>query len=378
MTFQKQLFPILFFLFPLLHLSHQQNCPSSSCDGHSYLHVRFPFRLPHKQPRTCGYPGFNLACDDQHNTVLELPKVGRLFVRKIDYLNQQISLYDPGHCLAGKLVDFDASGSPFAAPLLVNYTFLRCPNEVVGSGYTAIGCLGNSTSSVLATSNMDLVKSMPESCVVMKTLPVPVSWPTGENARFSTELNDHDMKLTWDSPDCRICERNQLSCGLISNASLQVRCFYYDNPGNFNTAFQILKIVTLSVAGPAAVVATCVAIFACTSERFNSNRRNASAAAATVAPQPNTATTTGLDESTIESYKKVELGESRRLPGPNGIICPICLSEYASKDTVRCIPECEHCFHAECIDEWLRLHNSCPLCRNSPSPAREGAAAIAV
>lgn len=79
--------------------------------------------------------------------------------------------------------------------------------------------------------------------------------------------------------------------------------------------------------------------------------------------------TPGLDEGTIESYTKVILGESRRLPGPNNITCPICLSDYHAKETVRCIPECQHCFHADCIDEWLRLKGSCPVCRNSPSPA---------
>lgn len=82
---------------------------------------------------------------------------------------------------------------------------------------------------------------------------------------------------------------------------------------------------------------------------------------------------TGLDESTIESYKKVQLGESKRLPtGSNDVVCSICLSEYATKETVRFLPECEHCFHAECIDAWLKLHSSCPVCRSNPSPAREG------
>lgn len=76
----------------------------------------------------------------------------------------------------------------------------------------------------------------------------------------------------------------------------------------------------------------------------------------------------GLDESTIESYTKVVLGESRRIPGINDSICPICLSEYCTKETLRCIPDCRHCFHAECIDEWLRLNGTCPVCRSSPSP----------
>ncbi|KAK4379223.1 hypothetical protein RND71_001085 [Anisodus tanguticus] len=83
------------------------------------------------------------------------------------------------------------------------------------------------------------------------------------------------------------------------------------------------------------------------------------------APQP--AATTGLDVSTVESHTKVVLGESRRVPGPTHETCPICLAEYHPKEIVKCIPECEHCFHAECIDEWLKINGSCPVCRNNPS-----------
>ncbi|KAF3434229.1 hypothetical protein FNV43_RR25332 [Rhamnella rubrinervis] len=78
----------------------------------------------------------------------------------------------------------------------------------------------------------------------------------------------------------------------------------------------------------------------------------------------------GLDGSVIESYPKMVVGESGRLPKPNDNgPCSICLSEYQPKDTVRCIPECNHCFHADCIDEWLRMTPTCPMCRNSPAPS---------
>lgn len=86
----------------------------------------------------------------------------------------------------------------------------------------------------------------------------------------------------------------------------------------------------------------------------------------TVVPQP--IALMGLDEPTIDSYPKTILGESRRLPKPDDNICSICLAEYEPKETLRTIPECQHCFHSECIDEWLRLNASCPVCRNSPKP----------
>lgn len=74
----------------------------------------------------------------------------------------------------------------------------------------------------------------------------------------------------------------------------------------------------------------------------------------------------GLDGPTIDSYPKIVLGESLRLPKPNDNVCSICLSEYRPKETLKSIPQCQHFFHQHCIDEWLRLNASCPVCRMPP------------
>lgn len=74
----------------------------------------------------------------------------------------------------------------------------------------------------------------------------------------------------------------------------------------------------------------------------------------------------GLDGASIEKYPKTQLGESGRLPRPNDNICSICLCEYQPKETLRTIPECNHYFHANCIDGWLKMNATCPLCRNLP------------
>ncbi|XP_054783944.1 RING-H2 finger protein ATL67-like [Prosopis cineraria] len=50
----------------------------------------------------------------------------------------------------------------------------------------------------------------------------------------------------------------------------------------------------------------------------------------------------------------------------NNTTCPICMCEYLESDMMRMLPQCGHYFHLKCIDEWLRISWSCPVCRDSP------------
>ncbi|XP_062208293.1 E3 ubiquitin-protein ligase ATL23-like [Phragmites australis] len=43
--------------------------------------------------------------------------------------------------------------------------------------------------------------------------------------------------------------------------------------------------------------------------------------------------------------------------------CAVCLSTVEQGETVRALPCCTHAFHAWCVDAWLRLRATCPVCR---------------
>nr|XP_009610438.1 RING-H2 finger protein ATL66-like [Nicotiana tomentosiformis] len=45
--------------------------------------------------------------------------------------------------------------------------------------------------------------------------------------------------------------------------------------------------------------------------------------------------------------------------------CCICLGIFQDGDKVKVLPSCQHCYHSECVDKWLRNQSSCPLCRAS-------------
>ncbi|KAL8471606.1 hypothetical protein ACS0TY_029017 [Phlomoides rotata] len=62
-------------------------------------------------------------------------------------------------------------------------------------------------------------------------------------------------------------------------------------------------------------------------------------------------------KASIESLRRVQIVES-------GLECAICLSEFEvdGEVAVKEMP-CRHKFHSDCIERWLGIHGSCPICR---------------
>ncbi|KAK6142765.1 hypothetical protein DH2020_023113 [Rehmannia glutinosa] len=75
----------------------------------------------------------------------------------------------------------------------------------------------------------------------------------------------------------------------------------------------------------------------------------------------------GLDQAVINSYPKLVFTRRNGNWG-NDTVCSICLCEYRESEMLRMLPDCRHCFHVMCVDAWLKLNASCPVCRNSPLP----------
>ncbi|KAI3714729.1 hypothetical protein L6452_21688 [Arctium lappa] len=53
--------------------------------------------------------------------------------------------------------------------------------------------------------------------------------------------------------------------------------------------------------------------------------------------------------------------KERAISGEDAVCC-ICLAKYADNDLLRELP-CTHFFHIECVDKWLKINASCPLCK---------------
>ncbi|KAJ8773742.1 hypothetical protein K2173_006392 [Erythroxylum novogranatense] len=73
-------------------------------------------------------------------------------------------------------------------------------------------------------------------------------------------------------------------------------------------------------------------------------------------------------KASIEAIPSVEIGESEAKDGE----CVICLEEWELGGVAKEMP-CKHRFHANCIEKWLGIHGSCPVCRyEMPVDEEEG------
>ncbi|XP_066328975.1 putative RING-H2 finger protein ATL69 [Miscanthus floridulus] len=82
----------------------------------------------------------------------------------------------------------------------------------------------------------------------------------------------------------------------------------------------------------------------------------------------------GLAEIDISALPKSPYQHHRLGGGPagggDGVTCAVCLEDLRGGEMVRSLPECRHLFHVGCIDAWLQMHVTCPLCRSDLSPRR--------
>ncbi|XP_021629652.2 E3 ubiquitin-protein ligase MPSR1, partial [Manihot esculenta] len=63
-------------------------------------------------------------------------------------------------------------------------------------------------------------------------------------------------------------------------------------------------------------------------------------------------------KASIEALPSVEISEI----GDRDCECVICLEEWELGGLAKEMP-CNHRFHAHCINKWLEIHGSCPVCR---------------
>ncbi|KAL8103084.1 hypothetical protein AgCh_027573 [Apium graveolens] len=346
------LFIIFFFITHTQTVLCVDICEPVTCNPTGPV-IRFPFRLIGKQPRQCGYPGFDLSCNNNTQLLLHLPFAGDFVVTHINYVKHNI-LFKPEFCPPNTIQAFSPVVSPFVAELLTEYTFFNCSMDrffPVAEPFETLECFSRVNYTVL------VVQSRLFDGVADRRLP--------ESCRNDTITGTIPVGFKWDLPVCDKCEAENRTCGFKNVDTMELGCSGASKSGLSNAGKVGLGV---GVGIPGLVLLFFIAKYVRRKRDYRTDveRHNSpSLPTTTIAPQP-PAFVTGLDKLTIDSYPMTVLGASKRLPKPSDSTCAICLSEYQPKDAIRTVPACNHYFHSSCIDEWLKINATCPVCRNSP------------
>ncbi|RXH78107.1 hypothetical protein DVH24_040078 [Malus domestica] len=360
-----EIFTFFLFLFLSFHPQSAATCGQSKCSYEGPV-VRFPFSwIGYQQAsKNCGWPGFSLSCNSNSQTIITLQSSREFIVQNIDYLYQVVTINDGDNCLPKRLLnnDLDLVNSPFYytnSPL--NYTFLNCSFYYKIWSAPLISCLSSETYKVIVVPTSFLSPPDHEPyrryCVPMSTTLVP--------SLFDWLDLDLGSQLTWSMPDCRYCEARGLACGANNGSISSPRCFGPSEPA-LSAVVRYCIAMAAVILGILSIGALAVYIF--DKKRARGEHRQPNMELSIITYQQPSVELFGLDRPTIELYPKIQLGERSEFPKQliDDNTCPICLGEYQPKETLRTIPQCNHYFHANCIDEWLRRNATCPLCRLPP------------
>ncbi|KAF8027805.1 hypothetical protein BT93_E0664 [Corymbia citriodora subsp. variegata] len=333
--FSMSLFSLLFLQVITSASTSAEACPVTKCSP-TGPEIRFPFRIRDVQGEHCGYEGFDVSCDDWSRTILHLPEAGDFVVDSINYVDQYILVKDPNDCLLKRLLENESvtSYSPFLALWRKNSTFANCSSEhssrmALKSGFMPVDCLSQ-------TSHVVLV-------------------------------------MVWEDDDAAWRWLSKLGC-YTWTAQIPRVFIYIMAPPIF---LGLSKAAQFAIA-LLSMLPWFVGIFGCMwflkvwvfcrwglDPMGSDGVADATPSDAIEAARHNVSGVMDIDSPAIESYPKTQIDDLQQLARSDEDVCVICLSKYEPKEMIRTIPECEHYFHADCIEQWLRKKASCPLCRNN-------------
>ena len=78
----------------------------------------------------------------------------------------------------------------------------------------------------------------------------------------------------------------------------------------------------------------------------------------------------GAPPASEDALKELKLHKITQKEIDEKIECSVCKDEYEMDEEVKIMP-CKHMFHKDCLDPWLKLRNTCPVCRYSLKSQKE-------
>uniref|UniRef100_F6H856 RING-type E3 ubiquitin transferase n=1 Tax=Vitis vinifera TaxID=29760 RepID=F6H856_VITVI len=190
----------------------RDECMTSNRCGDQGPLIQFPFRLKDR-PHHCGYPGFELSCTENNQTMLDLPVSVKILVKKIAYKSREIIVQDPDNCLARQLRNFNLAASPFYFKFERDFTLFTCSSDKTESyGFQSIPCLSIPGNPVYAVHSSRYVEDTDlSSCRRLYNASAPEDFMFIESA----------FSLKWSKSICGSCPGGGKICRLKKSNSTE-------------------------------------------------------------------------------------------------------------------------------------------------------------
>ncbi|XP_050237460.1 LEAF RUST 10 DISEASE-RESISTANCE LOCUS RECEPTOR-LIKE PROTEIN KINASE-like 1.2 isoform X2 [Mercurialis annua] len=216
-----------------------QACEPKSC-GQGPL-ISYPFRLPHVQESFCGYPNFDITCNDDHHPVLKISYEDYI-IKDIFYPNQSFlvataSVYDEQNTCPAPLHNVTLDRTPFnISSGNIDFSFLyNCTSKPEEYPSYPIDCAATSNKSLVSFAGFHVEELGNlynySSCHYVVNAPLhTLGDPAFDDKLFTmnyTEILKTGFVLNWTAQNCSTCQGSGGRCGFENNEFV---CFCKDKP----------------------------------------------------------------------------------------------------------------------------------------------------
>ncbi|KAI7758170.1 hypothetical protein M8C21_032568, partial [Ambrosia artemisiifolia] len=235
---------LLFSLFFLMinhsfsqHPQYESCVPKDCGDGNN---ITYPFFIHNIQDSACGYPGFELYCNN-NSSILRLSDTN-FTVKRIQYKESLIRLQNTAftsnrsdHCLS-MIRNISLDPNRFTIENTTTkklYSISNCSSNV--SRVLEKYKIGSCDEYVIIEDDVNL-RSLLDGCGVGgKVVKMPVDMDDGRGSSMVVDGGNYtavvakEFGLRWRAADCGVCEKSGGRCG-FNRTVFQFRCFCPDRP----------------------------------------------------------------------------------------------------------------------------------------------------